>query len=69
MTFCSSDTIATGIKWHLVMPMASSIAPLHSLGQDHQNKVQYDFLLHVMSLVPGLASHDAICSQWHNYIP
>ena len=39
------------------MPMISSMAPLHSLGQDDQNEVQYDSAGHVMPFT--LASHDA----------
>ena len=42
-----------------MMQAASSMAPLHSLGQDDQNEVQHDFLCHVMPWVPVSASHDA----------
>ena len=39
-----------------VMLMASSMTPLHSLGQDNWNKVQNEMFGHVTSLV--LVSHD-----------
>ena len=32
---------------------------LHSLGQDHQDAVQYDIFGHVMSLASAVASFDA----------
>ena len=45
---------------HHVMPMASSIVPLHFLNQENQNEVQHDFSGHVMHSVLTLASCDAV---------
>ena len=41
-----------------MMSMASSVVPLHSLGQDDQNEVQHYIFGHVTAWVPALASHD-----------
>ena len=38
-----------------MMPMASSMAPLHSLGQDDSNEVQHDIFGHVRPLELVLA--------------
>ena len=41
-----------------MLPMASTVALLHSLGQDDQNVVKHDCFGHVTLLVQALASHD-----------
>ena len=38
-----------------------SMVPLHSLGNNDQNKVKHDFFNHVMPLVTALLSCDANC--------
>ena len=40
--------------WHQnhVIPRLSSMAPLHSLGEDYQNGLQHDFFHHVTLLAP-----------------
>ena len=42
-----------------MMPMPSSMTPLHSLGHDNQNEVQHDLFGHVMPLALALVSSDA----------
>ena len=44
---------------HYMMLMASSMAPLHSLGQYIQNEVQHDLFSHVTPLLPLSMSHNA----------
>ena len=44
---------------HHVMPLASSMAPLHFCAQDNQTEVQHDFLGHVIPLTLALTSYDA----------
>ena len=48
-------------QWHQhhVMPMALSIAPLYSLGQDHCTNVQHNFLSILMPLMLVSMSHNA----------
>ena len=41
---------------HHVIPMASSMTPLHLFSQGNQNEVQHDFFGIVMHLVLALAS-------------
>ena len=41
-----------------VMPVASSVPPLHLFSQDNQNKVQHDFAGYLMHLVLALAACD-----------
>ena len=41
-----------------MMPTASSMAPLHSVGPENQNEVQHDSFDHAMPLAQTLASHD-----------
>ena len=43
-----------------MMPMVSSMAPSHSLGQGNQIEIKHDFFGHVMSLELALVLHDAI---------
>ena len=69
ITFLRSRQSNWDASWHFWPPdalapalhdaMASSVAPLYSLGQDDQNKVQHDFLSHVTPLQPAMTSHDA----------
>ena len=33
------------LHWHYMMPTSSSMAPLHSLGQDDWNEMQYEILV------------------------
>ena len=59
-----------GITWHFqacdiiisalvsLMPMALSIAPFYSLGQDDQNEFQHNFFSHVITLALALVSND-----------
>ena len=42
-----------------MIPMASSMVPLHSLPQDDQNEVQDDIFEHVMPLKLAFTSGDA----------
>ena len=44
-----------------VMSMVLSMAPLHSLPQNHQNEVEHDFDSHVIPFEPALLSCDANC--------
>ena len=44
-----------------VMPTMFSMAPLHLLGHNDQNKVKHDIFSHVMPLVPVLLSCEGTC--------
>ena len=46
-----------------VMPMALSIAPLHSLNHNDQNNMKHGVFSYVMQLVPALLSCDANVSS------
>ena len=47
------------LQWHHMKWMASSMAPLYSLGEDDQNEIQHDFFGHLMPLALALTSCDA----------
>ena len=54
------------LHWHHLMVMVLSVAPLHSLGQDIWNEVQYVISYHVMPL--AVVSHNTngiINGTWH----
>ena len=46
---------------HNIVPMATSMAPLHSMDQDSKNEVQYDLFGHVMLMAPSLAPLHSFC--------
>ena len=52
---------------HYMMPMVSSVAPLHSLGQDDLNEVQHDFLVMVQHLCQYLTLLE--CPPEHRCLP
>ena len=56
-------------QWHQhhVLPMVSSMAPFHFLGQDVQNGVQHDFS-HVTPLAPVSASCNSDVCMLYKYI-
>ena len=46
-------------QWHYMMPMASLVGPLHSLGQDYWDEVQNEFL----------AMWQHWCWHWNHMMP
>ena len=59
----SHDAIYIGVMWcplywckHHGMQTASLMEPFHSLGQDYQNEILYDFLCHVTLLAPAFCT-------------
>ena len=60
MTFLS---MSQHWHWHYVIPGASSMESLHSLGQGNKNEVQQGFLFGLVTpLVLGSMSHNASSS-------
>ena len=58
---CNMTFFGQVVPWNLcdMMLTASSMVPLHSLGQDNQNEVQHDFFDQLKPLAPASESHNA----------